>query len=470
MPIDPETSLRQHGFSVLSDDLRFLVETFASALRGLGEANLARRLPWLSAETEGGQSHARDRKLGQAYSTAFQLLNIVEERTAARVRRMRETKEGATAERGLWANQLRRMAQAGLSEGQILELLRSIQVEPVLTAHPTEAKRGTARERHREIYDLMNRRDNTDYTPREQVRLQSQLSLQLDGLWRTGEIHVTRPTVEEELQSAAYYLREVFPETLARVHAHLREAWVAEGFTPNALDDLPPMVTFGNWIGGDRDGHPFVTAEVTAKALEYLRHNALRVHRRSLEKIAYQLPLSVLFQKEPASLQALQSSLVSSLRGQPGVDVDYILNRNREEPWRGAAYLLRARILLSMEHPNASGAYRSPDEFLTDVDALGTALEDSGAGALRREWILPLKRQLRAFPPSRARCPTKFRISRESRGATTSGSGRARWGKFRRMARNATPDAAGSRTGASPPIPRSWHERRARGRYGASLP
>ena len=132
---------------------------------------------------------------------------------------------------------------------------------------------------------------------------------QLEGLWRTGEIHVTRPTIDAELQNALHYLREVFPETLARAHTHLREAWEAAGYEPGAMDTMPPLVTFGTWIGGDRDGHPFVTADVTRNALRALRTNALRVQRRGLEALAHELPLSVLFQQVPPTLQALMDRL-----------------------------------------------------------------------------------------------------------------------------------------------------------------
>ena len=178
---------------------------------------------------------------------------------------------GPEAETGLWAENLRQMQRDGLEESDILEVLRRVLVEPVLTAHPTEAKRETSRERHREIYSLMNRHENPAYTPREQTRLKRQLEVQLESLWRTGEIHVTRPTIEAELENALHYLREVFPEALARAHTHLREAWVSGGFDPEAVDALPPLVKFGTWIGGDRDGHPFVTAEVTRHALRALR-------------------------------------------------------------------------------------------------------------------------------------------------------------------------------------------------------
>jgi phosphoenolpyruvate carboxylase len=115
-------SLREQGLALLEADLRFLMETFAEALERLGEGEIAASLPWQKkAETRAKGSS--DRKIGQAYSIAFQLLNIVEERTASRVRRMREAAHGPAAERGLWAAQLQRMLAAGLRASDIRQAL-----------------------------------------------------------------------------------------------------------------------------------------------------------------------------------------------------------------------------------------------------------------------------------------------------------------------------------------------------------
>lgn len=392
---DPTSeSLRSFGFNLLQSDLRYLMEAFEQTLHRLDERALASSLPW---KNEGASDGEPSRKLGQAYSTAFQLLNIVEERTASRVRRKRETKSGPQAEKGLWSAGLKQLVSSGMSEADILAVLKSVLVEPVLTAHPTESKRETARERHREIYDLMNKHENADYTPREQKRLQRQLEMQLESLWRTGEIHVTRPTIDAELQNALYYLREVFPETLARAHVHLREAWEACGFNPEAMDDLQPLVTFGTWIGGDRDGHPFVTAEVTERSLKALRVNALRVQRRYLEALGHHVPLSSLFQQVPDGLKQLIQRLSELLEDQPGVDVSYILERNHEEPWRAAAFLMRARVLLAIDHPGSAAAYKTPSALLADLEEFASSLALVGAHALVREWIVPFRRQIAAF-------------------------------------------------------------------------
>lgn len=387
--------LREHGFRLLEDELKFLMEAFANVLRRLGEPKLAEKLPW-AGKCE-GIGDAPDRALGQAYSIAFQMLNIVEERAAAQVRRLREKEKGPQAEKGLWPDNLREMQSLGLSEPELLEALRDVLVEPVLTAHPTEAKRETVRELHLEIYSLMNRHENPSYTPREQARLQGHLETRLENLWRTGEIHVTRPTIDAELQNALHYLREVFPEALSRAHIHLREAWIAAGYDAAAVDSLPPLLRFGTWIGGDRDGHPFVTAEVTEKSLRALRANALRIQRRSLESLAFQSPLSSLFQKTPEALESLIARLTADLQGESDIDLPYILERNKEEPWRAAVYLMRAKISLATDKPDSKGAYTEACELDADLQAYAESLAAVGATALVDECVVPLRRQLKAF-------------------------------------------------------------------------
>lgn len=392
LPTTPHP-LREEGFRTLQSELHFLMGAFATVLRRMGEVELADHLPWIGKKT--GESGVSAAAIGQAYSISFQLLNIVEERAAARVRRLREKQHGTRAEKGLWAAQLKTLRRQGMDEAALLEVLGRVTVEPVLTAHPTEAKRATVRELHREIYGLINRHENTAYTPREQRRLLRQIESRLENLWRTGEIQVTRPTIGAELDNALHYLREIFPETVSRTHVHLREAWEDEGWDPHHLDGLPPMVRFGTWIGGDRDGHPLVTAAVTRDALRQLRRNALRVQRRGLERLAQELPLSSLFQVPPASLTGFIANLSGELAKVSAVEP--LLARNHEEPWRTAVYLMREKVLLSLHQPQSGQVYAHPSELESDLSVLASSLQEIGATALVRDYVSPLQRQLHTF-------------------------------------------------------------------------
>lgn len=395
-PKHAEKPLLNDGFHLLESELAFAMESFGAMLDRLGHRDLAGRLPWSGKPL--GAVDGIDRGLGQAYSIAFQLLNIVEERVAAQVRRWREKAHGPAAEKGLWPDKLAAMRHMGLDAAGILEVLRQVRLEPVLTAHPTEAKRETVRERHREIYDIMQERENSTFTERERERGRRALESSLETLWRTGEIHVTRPSIHQELENALFYLREVFPEAVSRAHTHLREAWQQAGFPTDDLNEMPPMIRFGTWIGGDRDGHPGVTADVTAHALGSLRSNALRLFARQLERLAHNLPLSRHFQQVPAALENLLSRLAAELDGcREDSGVGNLQIQHAEEPWRLAAHLMRLKVLISRDHPDADAIYRDPEDLVADLSVLEETLIATGAGALVNDFIHPLRRQLAVF-------------------------------------------------------------------------
>ncbi|CAN5903076.1 phosphoenolpyruvate carboxylase [soil metagenome] len=389
------STLIEHGFQLLDAELAYLMKAFSSVLERLGEGDLAKRLPWTGQELP--DQTGPNRPLCQAYSTAFQLLNLVEERVALQVRRFREKEDGAASEKGLWPEKLASLCKLGLDADAILNVLRTVTVEPVLTAHPTEAKRDSVRERHREIYDLLEFHETPSFTEREQERVQGFLEAQLESLWRTGEIHVTRPSIKQELENTLYYLREVFPEAVVRTRTHLKEAWKVAGFDVALLQDLSPQIRFGTWIGGDRDGHPFVTADVTESSLTALRSNALRLFARKLDKLAYNLPLSKYFQKVPAALEELIARLTLELATYDGVDVEALNKQHHEEPWRLAAHLMRGKILLTRDHPLAAEVYTNPSMLDADLALLKQTLTEVGAEHLVHDFLDTVRHQLATF-------------------------------------------------------------------------
>ena len=201
---------------------------------------------------------------------------------AAAIRREREKVLGATSIRGLWPQALRDMSALGLGPEEILAVLSDVDVQPVLTAHPTEAKRASVRERHRALYEELVRNEYPKYTDRERRRIRERIVTALETLWRTGEIHLVRPDIYRELRDAIHYLRDLFPSALNRLDLHFTEAWRDAGFPQEMLRAAGniPRLSFGTWIGGDRDGHPLVTPEVTAKALEMLRRASFQLLKR----------------------------------------------------------------------------------------------------------------------------------------------------------------------------------------------
>ncbi|MEI7963436.1 MAG: phosphoenolpyruvate carboxylase, partial [Verrucomicrobiota bacterium] len=291
------------GFAKIDRDLRELMTCLQEVLEELGEEETRKRLPWLNGEETGSGG---SRGLEQAYSIAFQLLNIVEANAAARTRRLLEIHEGLSSQRGLWGNQLARLAANGWTPQEIAAYLPSVRVEPVFTAHPTEAKRGAVLDQHRSIHQLLAELDREDLTPSERHEIRRKIKICLERLWRSGEIFLDQPDVADERRALMFYLRDILPDAVTRLDTRLRWAWNELGF-PQELMGSPesrPHLSFGTWVGGDRDGHPFVTAKVTQETLQELRLNALIVLHRHLESLAEALPLSSHFQKaSPALLE-----------------------------------------------------------------------------------------------------------------------------------------------------------------------
>jgi phosphoenolpyruvate carboxylase len=374
------------GFQKIHDDLAFLMHCFREVLDELDEQHLANNLPWVN---EVRIDLTPNPRLCQAYSIAFQLLNMVEENVAAQIRRARESEIGLAGEPGLWADHLRKLKESGISESAIAGQFNKIRVEPVLTAHPTEAKRLAVLEQHRALYSLMVRRENRMWTPQEQDAIRDEIKVTLERLWRTGEVHRTKPVVAEERRNVIYYLQEVFPSVLKDLDLRLRQAWVEAGFHADTLiyPASLPRIRFGTWVGGDRDGHPLVTAEVTRETFRELRQATLQVLYDAVGALSRQLTMTRHEQKASEELVENIDRLTVEL------SADSVLQLRPEEPWRQFSLLIQKKVAHTIENKG----YTSPFELRSDLLLLARSLEEIGAGRITRSEILPVIRLVDVF-------------------------------------------------------------------------
>ena len=261
------------------NDLHFLLNCFKEVLEENNQQKLVGLLPWLNS-TVPSDSDLTSNEYIHMMSMCFQLLNLVEVNGAVQSRRHKEDEDMAQVN-GLWANQFQYLKSKGITESQILKVLPKVVVEPVLTAHPTEAKRAVVLQEYRELYLLLVKRENQMYTRIEQADIRQEIKQILHRLWHVGEIYIEKPRLESELNNVLHYLTNVFPSVVIILDKRLRQAWKESGFDPNVLSnsDLLPVLSFGNWVGGDRDGHPLVTPEITKQTLEKFRIHAFYIIR-----------------------------------------------------------------------------------------------------------------------------------------------------------------------------------------------
>ncbi len=374
------------------EDLGFLLDCVKEIFTDLGENGLVHFITFLEGKSDPPKDLELEKTV-QILSLYFQLLNMVEENSAAQFRRKIESEKGFSEISGLWGDKLIDLVKKGFTAEQISGIFPEIHVEPVLTAHPTEAKRATILEQHRELYLLLVKKENSMWTPFEQESIREEIKVSLERLWRTGEIYLERPDVASERRNILHYLKNVFPNVLPSVDQRLKGAWKDAGFSPDFLDAYKkfPRITFGNWVGGDRDGHPFVTSEITKDTLEEFRLSAIEIIENVIQKLASHLSLSDRIQKPSISFLNLIEKKANEL-GKEGKDC---LDRNPGEPWRQFISLIFKKLPSPKEIKPYE--YKNSSELLSDLEILRENLLSIKAHRIIEREIIPAERIIQAF-------------------------------------------------------------------------
>lgn len=229
--------------------------------------------------------------LCRAFTIFFDLANLAEDRHRVRVLREREREREPAPRRESIRAAVIALKEHGLEARQVVEILAGSSIEPVFTAHPTEAKRRAVRSKLRRIRLLLEERQRGDLLQREQDRIRRDLSSELLALWETDLLRGKRPTVMEEMERSLFVLDSLW-QVVPLLAEDLKLA-LAESY-PELGDETPTLFSFGTWIGGDRDGNPFVTPAVTAATLDRLRSFTVGKHRERARDLLDRLTQSSL--------------------------------------------------------------------------------------------------------------------------------------------------------------------------------
>jgi phosphoenolpyruvate carboxylase len=343
----------------------------------------------------GGTPQSIERSL-QLIGTWAQLLSIAELHDVMRARRRLETEQGFEHLTGTFAGVIAAWREGGVPAEAVRELLAKMHVSPTLTAHPTEAKRVTVLEKHRSIYRRLVELDAVRWTPRERELLIEGIRNEIEVLWMTGELRLEKPTVAQEVAWGLHFFNTTLFNAIWVLHDDLERA--LREFYPEERIELPPFVEFGSWIGGDRDGNPNVTNDVTRRAVYEYRMACLRRYERRLGELQRTLSLSERAMRvPPAFRQALDRALAESGDGAR------IAARNPGELFRQwLSCMLRkleGTIAASSEggRPTLGPRYATADDMITDLRTLERALIEAQCEAIARASVVPLRREVEAF-------------------------------------------------------------------------
>lgn len=371
-------------------DLEYLLNCLQEVLIENNEAELANTIPWIS-DSFSSEIVEFTQKHFHLFSISFQLLNLAETNSAVQNRRKTEEEKYFSSVNGLWANSFKLLKINGISEKQISESFKQVEVHPVLTAHPTEAKRPVVLKKYRELYLLLVKRENSMYNSYEKEEIRNEIKVVITSIWHTDEFYIEKPKIETELDNVIHYFINVFPEIINLLNRRLTQAWEYSGFDSNALTEHNnfPVLQFGTWIGGDRDGHSLVTAEVTQNALRKLRLNAFVVLKNELTTLVDNLS----FYTDLKDLSADVSSRFKGLVAEIGNAAKPLVSAYRKEAFKLYVLLLIEKLPINrnkgevFELLERKGHYKHSSQLLADLELLKQALKIYGVSVLANNAV-----------------------------------------------------------------------------------
>lgn len=382
-------------------DLKFLLECLAEVLEATNEKEYLRYIPWINNEVPAPLPD-HQLKVVHLYSISFQLLNLCETNWAVQTRRQKQQNQGPQSVNGSWASTFGELKGAGLTPEEIAEALSQIEVEPVLTAHPTEAKRTVVLKYYRELYLQLVMLENSMYTSTERQQIRTEIKEILTRLWFIDDIYLEKPQVETELENVLHYLTKVFPEVFELHDKTLAQAWKEAGFPTEVFHQkqVLPQITLGTWVGGDRDGHPLVTPEITRYTLERLRTEALVLTARKLSSLADNLSIYSDQKQLPDEFREVLTQLIRLI---PAIAGNVRFASSSHEPFKQFVLLLIQKLPVRQ---NLSGtsflennqwSYTNSGQLIADLEFLSQALSGWGAPTLALNEVNKTIRFVRNF-------------------------------------------------------------------------
>ncbi|MGI5147614.1 phosphoenolpyruvate carboxylase [Plantactinospora sp. CA-294935] len=376
-----QTLARQEGPPLLD-----LVEEVRALVRHDAEA---------AAQRLGAMDVTTGTKLARAFSTYFHLANITEQ-----VHRSRDLRRQRAAHGG-WLDQAARLIrERGVPPEEIASAARRLSVRPVFTAHPTEAARRSILSKLRAVADELDAEAAAAilYGASDEGPASRRLAELLDLLWQTDELRLDRPDPTDEARNAIYYLRDLYAEAAPQVLDDLADT--LRGLGVETAPTARPL-TFGTWIGGDRDGNPFVTPQVTRDVLLIQHEHGIQATEAAMEALINEISVSRRLRGVSLDLSA---SLAKDLDALPEVAPRF-RRVNAEEPYRLKARCVRAKLAntrrrLNQGTPHVPGRdYRGSADLLADLELMRASLARNSGQLTAVGRLASAIRTVAAFGP-----------------------------------------------------------------------
>ncbi len=315
---------------------------------------------------------ARADQVARAFTCYFHLVNLAEEHQRVRVLRERAGQPGREDAADTVATAYARL-RTEVGDDEARRRLEGLRFHPVFTAHPTEARRRAVSSSIRRLSELLTQHDAASEGGSEEHRARRRMLEEIDTLWRTAPLRSQKPSPTDEVRTVMGVFDETLFTTVPHVYRRIDDALRGEDSGATA-PVVPAFVRIGSWVGGDRDGNPFVTASVTREASQIAADHVLRGLERALDRIGRTLTLASDDTPPSAEVTALWERFAAA---EPNLAAE-LATRSPDEPHRRVLLVL-ARRVAATRHGDSTQAYSRPEELLADLRAVQSSLADAGA-------------------------------------------------------------------------------------------
>jgi phosphoenolpyruvate carboxylase len=391
-----ETIIEQEGQAIF--DLEEEIRALSKAQRG-GDPDAGQRIVEMTETLV--KDAGKTRAVLKAFTAYFQLVNLAEDQQRVRVLRQRAEQaqlQGKPMSETI-SSALHMLKREGFSAEEMRRLLADLLIMPVFTAHPTEAKRRTILLKLKAIAQHLYTLDVRHLLPEEKEEIFERIREIIVSLWQSEEHRERRPTVLDEVRQGLYFFETTLFDLVPRIYRELIKA-LHENY-PGEEFEIPTFLRYGSWMGGDRDGNPFVTLEVTEGTLREQKNRVLRLYATAVENLYGHLSMArtrMNFSEEFQKSLHQDFQLISP-------DELNVLERFRLEPYRQKMILVYRRLMATIQQneqpwekqvPNPR-AYTSADEFLRDLTLVQESLRQNNAERLAEGRFANLVHQAQIF-------------------------------------------------------------------------
>ncbi|MBD1373555.1 phosphoenolpyruvate carboxylase [Hazenella sp. IB182357] len=328
----------------------------------------------------------------RAFAIYFQLVNIAEQNHRIRRHKQYQFEDDENRLPFSIESAVKKMFDMNMDATQVEQVLKHLSLELIITAHPTEAMRRTILDIHHRIAEDVMELDQDHLSKQEEEALHQKICGEVTALWQSDELRQRKPTVLDEVRNGLFYMDETLFDILPQIHQTLELS--LKQYYPDYQWSIPSFLRFGSWIGGDRDGNPSVTPEITWETLHLQRSLVIRKYEEAIQNLIQKLSYST---RKIEISKALIDSLEQDKKEVYTEDIGQGEWRNQHEPYRRKGTYILARLRHTLAGKKELGVYDDANQFLQDLTLIYESLCAHHATMIAEQDVKTLMRQVELF-------------------------------------------------------------------------